>query len=75
MWWWSHGGPTNIDNLVSLCNTHHRLLHEGRWRVRGNPDTDDGLEWIRPDGSILRTGPPPLHDEILARLQQLKRAG
>ncbi|HET7655176.1 MAG TPA: HNH endonuclease signature motif containing protein, partial [Acidimicrobiales bacterium] len=75
MWWWSDGGPTNIDNLVSLCNAHHRLLHEGRWRVRGNPDTDDGLEWIRPDGSILRTGPPPLHDEILTRLQQLKRAG
>jgi hypothetical protein len=75
MWWWSHGGPTNIDNLVSLCNTHHRLLHEGHWHVRGNPDTDNGLEWKRPDGSILRTGPPPLHDEILARLQQLKRAG
>ena len=75
MWWWSHGGPTNIVNLVSVCTHHHRLLHEGRWRVRGNPDTDDGLEWIRPDGSILRTGPPPLHDEILTRLQQLKRAG
>jgi hypothetical protein len=75
MWWWSDGGPTNIDNLVSLCTHHHRLLHEGHWRVRGNPDTDDGLEWIRPDHSIQRTGPPPLHDEILARLQQLKRAG
>jgi hypothetical protein len=75
LWWWSAAGPPNIDHLVSVCTHHHRLLHEGRWRVRGNPDTDDGLEWFRPDGSILRTGPPPLHDEILARLQQLKRAG
>jgi hypothetical protein len=74
MWWWSQGGPTDIDNLVSVCSEHHRLVHEGHWRVRGNPHTDTGLEWIRPDGSILRTGPPPLHDEILARLQQLKRA-
>jgi hypothetical protein len=30
---WAHGGETSLDNLVLLCGTHHRLLHEGGIRV------------------------------------------
>jgi hypothetical protein len=26
---WAHGGETSLDNLVLLCGSHHRLLHEG----------------------------------------------
>ena len=26
--WWSHGGPTNLDNLLPLCKQHHRFVHE-----------------------------------------------
>ena len=26
---WSKGGPTIPSNLVTLCRTHHRLVHEG----------------------------------------------
>jgi hypothetical protein len=26
---WAHGGETSLNNLVLLCGTHHRLLHEG----------------------------------------------
>lgn len=29
----SHGGPTNLPNLISLCWFHHRLVHEGGWQV------------------------------------------
>src|SRR4029077_20054459 len=25
---WSNGGPTELDNLVSLCRPHHRAVHE-----------------------------------------------
>jgi HNH endonuclease len=25
---WSHGGRTDLDNLISLCKYHHRLVHE-----------------------------------------------
>jgi hypothetical protein len=32
------GGPTTSDNLVLLCPHHHRLVHEGGWRVVGNAD-------------------------------------
>ena len=25
--WWSHGGPTDLDNLVGLCSRCHHLVH------------------------------------------------
>lgn len=31
---WGEGGETSVDNLVLLCSHHHRLLHEGGYRVR-----------------------------------------
>lgn len=34
---WADGGPTDLDNLVTLCGTHHRLIHEGGWRIAGDP--------------------------------------
>jgi Domain of unknown function (DUF222)/HNH endonuclease len=30
---WADGGPTEIDNLALLCRTHHRKVHEERWRL------------------------------------------
>ena len=52
---WARGGPTDLDNLVLLCHTHHRMLHEGGWRLRGHPAEE--LVWLRPDGSRLETSP------------------
>jgi hypothetical protein len=34
---WADGGPTRLDNLVLLCRTHHRLLHEGGFRLEPDP--------------------------------------
>jgi 5-methylcytosine-specific restriction endonuclease McrA len=31
---WSDGGPTELDDLVSLCRPHHRAMHEQGWRIR-----------------------------------------
>jgi hypothetical protein len=31
---WADGGETRLDNLVSLCRHHHRLIHEGGYRVK-----------------------------------------
>ncbi|MGI9648567.1 MAG: DUF222 domain-containing protein [Acidimicrobiia bacterium] len=28
---WADGGPTDLDNLVLLCRSHHRMVHEGRF--------------------------------------------
>lgn len=34
---WAHGGLTDIDNLITLCGHHHRMLHEEGWTVTGDP--------------------------------------
>jgi hypothetical protein len=31
---WAHGGPTTMSNLVLLCRTHHRMVHEEGWGLR-----------------------------------------
>lgn len=31
---WADGGETDIDNLVLLCDFHHRLLHHSDWSMR-----------------------------------------
>jgi hypothetical protein len=31
---WLDGGPTSLGNGVLLCGHHHRVIHQGQWRVR-----------------------------------------
>jgi hypothetical protein len=54
-WWWRHLGPTDIDNLLPLCERHHHLVHEGGWGLtlqEGRVAT-----WTRPNGTVWHTGP------------------
>ncbi|HEV2216452.1 MAG TPA: DUF222 domain-containing protein [Candidatus Dormibacteraeota bacterium] len=30
---WADGGSHQMFNLILLCRRHHRLVHEGRWRL------------------------------------------
>ena len=30
---WQTGGPTDIDQLIALCNVHHALIHHGGWTL------------------------------------------
>ena len=39
---WAHDGPTDDDNLLTLCWHHHRLVHEGGWRIPRTPSTTSG---------------------------------
>jgi hypothetical protein len=42
---WADGGLTNLDNLVLLCDRHHREIHHTAWTVRMR----DGLpEFVPP---------------------------
>jgi hypothetical protein len=52
---WFLKGETTVDGLVFLCGRHHRFVHEHGWRVTGR---HGDLVFHRPDGTILRTGPP-----------------
>jgi hypothetical protein len=54
---WAHGGATRLDNLVLLCRRHHRAMHEEGYRVVRA--AGGALVFLRPDGSILPTVPPP----------------
>jgi HNH endonuclease len=49
---WADGGETSLGNCLLLCSHHHRLIHEGGWKVRwwgeGNPcffDTRGGTHF------------------------------
>ena len=52
---WAHGGPTDLDNLISLCPFHHRKVHEDGWRISGDPNDD--VVWIKPGGTPFVPGP------------------
>jgi hypothetical protein len=49
---WTADGPTDLANLAILCSFHHRLAHEGRWRIDG--DANGPLRFTGRDGTVLR---------------------
>ena len=53
-WWGEHHGPTDIDNLLPVCDRHHHLVHEGGWTL--TMTSDRIATWTRPDGTIHWTG-------------------
>jgi hypothetical protein len=53
---WADGGETAASNLVLLCRRHHRLIHEGGFRV----EIEAGrARFLRKDGSQLDAMAPP----------------
>ena len=58
---WANGGETSLDNLVLLCPTHHRLVHEGGFDVQR---LDDGaFRFVNPHGLTIR--PPKASGDVL----------
>lgn len=60
---WAQGGNTDLDNLVTLCPFHHRLLHEGGYRIEPNPD------WQKP-GAAASVERSVIQAESCRALQQ-----
>jgi hypothetical protein len=48
---WSAGGETSLANLMLLCTAHHRLVHEGGFRIA--KDYRDQWFFKRPDGRAV----------------------
>jgi len=41
---WSLNGPTDIDNLVSLCSYHHHLVHDEHFTLSKATDNEWNLD-------------------------------
>ncbi len=54
---WADGGTTALGNLVLLCPTHHRGVHEGGFRVR--LDRKGIPFFLNRDGFRIPDRPPP----------------
>jgi hypothetical protein len=48
---WADGGDTNLGNLLTLCSTHHALVHEGGFSIQRN--AEGAYYFVRPDGRPL----------------------
>jgi Domain of unknown function (DUF222) len=54
--WWEHGGRTDLDNLLPVCEQHHQNIHHNGWLVALGANRE--LNITLPDGQIMTTGPP-----------------
>jgi hypothetical protein len=53
--YWSKGGQTKLDNLVSLCRAHHRLVHKNEYlTIAGLGGT---FTFYAQDGTVLPACP------------------
>jgi hypothetical protein len=73
---WADGGETSLDNCLLLCRHHHRLVHEGGWRVEwwdGRPAFHSPRGEMRWDGSWQAPQLPA--DPVEALIQENRRLG
>ncbi len=54
--WWSHGGRTDLDNLIPVCVHHHHKIHDDGWHIELDPQRQ--LTVTLPDATTMTTGPP-----------------
>ena len=51
---WEDLGPTDLDNMVPICELHHHLVHEGGWTLQLH--TGRRITMHRPDGTLSFDG-------------------
>jgi Domain of unknown function (DUF222)/HNH endonuclease len=54
---WVDGGATDLENLVELCDQHHRCVHEMGWTISGNANVE--LTFQSPTGRRSASTPSP----------------
>ena len=55
---WASGGRTDLDNLVSLCPWHHKVVHDRGYLIAAPPGGGRDFAFYRPDGAPLPACPP-----------------
>jgi len=59
---WADGGETSVENMVLLCSSHHKLVHEGGYSVQR--DQTGELFFRRPDGKAVPYSGYHLDDQV-----------
>ena len=62
--WWSKNGPTDVDNLVLVCDDCHHKIHDHGWQVYKHPET--GKYKLKPPDPTKRslvTGASAVRDD------------
>jgi hypothetical protein len=59
---WHPKGPTDLDNLVLLCEHHHRRMHAREWSVSGDANVE--LSFVGPSGRVMTSRPSPLWTRV-----------
>jgi hypothetical protein len=54
--YWSNGGRTRLDNLISLCKYHHMLVHERGYLIAAA--RCGTFAFYRADGTAIPASPP-----------------
>jgi hypothetical protein len=70
---WAQGGRTDLSNLIQLCAHHHRLVHEGGYRIERR--TRGELCFRRPDGGAVAALPARKRGGTLQLTNQNRRSG
>jgi hypothetical protein len=61
---WKPGGRTDLENLVLLCEHHHRRVHSRQWTMSG--DANEELTFVGPTGRVMTSRPSPLWTVVTA---------
>jgi hypothetical protein len=54
---WINGGRTDLENLISLCPWHHKIVHDHGYLIAARPGGGT-FAFYRPDGTPLPSSPP-----------------
>jgi hypothetical protein len=53
---WRHGGRTDLNNLLPVCEHHQQNIHNDAWLVSLGPNRQLTIQL--PDSQVMTTGPP-----------------
>ena len=73
--WWSKNGPTDVDNLVLVCDDCHHKIHDHGWQVYQHPKT--GKYHLKPPNPpqsqkrhATQTDPPQRNPDRTSRTEK-----